>query len=101
MIHVLAQITLAPGSREKFLEQFHQVMPHVLAEEGCLEYGPAVDLPTSLDVQKLDEHRVVVIEKWESVAHLEAHLVAPHMNDYRAKVKDFVAAVELQVLQPA
>ena len=101
MIHVLAQITLTPGSRDAFLEQFHQVMPHVLAEEGCLEYGPAVDLKTSLDVQKTDEQRVVVIEKWESVAHLEAHLVAPHMNAYREQVKDFVASVELQVLQPA
>jgi len=45
--------------------------------------------------------RLVVIEKWESVAALKAHGVAPHMQAYRAKVKDFVNSMELRVLSPA
>ena len=44
---------------------------------------------------------VVVVEKWESVAALEAHLIAPHMMEYRPKVKDFVKKVYLQILTPA
>jgi len=44
---------------------------------------------------------VVVVEKWESLEALEAHLVAPHMVAYRAKVKDLVNSVAIQVLEPA
>jgi quinol monooxygenase YgiN len=47
------------------------------------------------------EDVVVVCEKWESLAALEAHLIAPHMMDYRPKVKDFIKKVGLQILSPA
>jgi len=30
----------------------------------------------------------------------QAHLQAPHMGEYRARVKDIVASVTLQVLEP-
>ena len=43
----------------------------------------------------------VIIEQWSDVAALEAHLKAPHMADYRVKVKPFVKGVTLRVLQPA
>ena len=42
-----------------------------------------------------------LIEKWESVESLETHLIAPHMVEYRPKVKDLVKHVGLQILQPA
>jgi quinol monooxygenase YgiN len=100
MIHVLAQIHLRPGTRESFLEEFHKIVPLVLKEEGCLEYGPAVDVSTPIDAQELDYDRVVVVEKWESVEHLEAHLNAEHMRDYRPKVRDFVHKTQLQILKP-
>jgi quinol monooxygenase YgiN len=35
------------------------------------------------------------------VAALKAHGVAPHMQAYRARVKDFVRSMELRVLAPA
>ena len=101
MIHVVAQISLKPGCRSQFLEEFHKLVPLVHAEEGCLEYGPAIDAETPIDAQKTDSDLVVVIEKWESVPHLEAHLVADHMNDYREKVKDMVSGTSLQILSPA
>ncbi|MCB1804272.1 MAG: antibiotic biosynthesis monooxygenase, partial [Candidatus Competibacteraceae bacterium] len=41
------------------------------------------------------------IEKWESLAALEAHLTAPHMLEYRQKVKDFVNGSTIHILQPA
>ena len=44
---------------------------------------------------------MVVVEKWESLDALNAHLVAPHMGSYREQVKDLVAGMTLQVLQPA
>ena len=36
-----------------------------------------------------------------SVAALQAHAKAPHMDEYRTRVKDLVKKVTLQVLQPA
>jgi len=102
MIIVLARIELTPGSRAKFLEEFHRLMPDVHAEAGCIEYGPAIDAVTALPRQlKLGENVVMIVEKWESLAHLEAHLVAPHMTPYRERVKDLVRSTELMVLDPA
>ena len=101
MIHVLASIQLTPGHRDDFLREFAQVAIPVRQEAGCIEYGAAVDAVTDLPMQQqLGENVVLIIEKWESLAHLKAHLVAPHMSDYRIRIKPFVQSVQLQVLEP-
>ena len=102
MIHVIATIEVVPGKREAFLEEFHKLIPLVRAEAGCIEYGAAIDLPTGLAIQlPVRDDVVTVVEKWESVAALQAHSQAPHMVAYRPRVKDFVRGTQLQVLQPA
>ncbi|MFN5297741.1 MAG: putative quinol monooxygenase [Planctomycetaceae bacterium] len=102
MIHVLATITLQPGTRAAFLEEFHRLMPAVHAEEGCLEYGPAIDIAAGLpSPNPVRDDVAVIVEKWSSLDALRAHLVAPHMHEYRARVKDLVKSVDLQVLAPA
>ena len=102
MIHVIATVDLAPGTREKFLSEFRKLVPDVRAEAGCIEYGPTVDAETDIPIQvRVGADKVVIIEKWETVAALKAHSVAPHMQAYRAKVKDFVKGMELRVLSPA
>ena len=102
MIFVIASIELNPGTRDDFLREFRQIVPLVRAESGCIEYGPTVDATTDLPVQgALRPDCVTVVEKWESLDHLKAHLVAPHMMAYRPKVKDFVQSVKLQILEPA
>ena len=42
-----------------------------------------------------------MIEKWASLAALQAHAVAPHMKAYAAKVRDFTASRAIHVLEPA
>lgn len=102
MIHVIATIELNPGKRAAFLQEFHKLMPLVHAEDGCFEYGPTIDVQTSIPAQGAARENVVtVVEKWADVAALEAHLNAPHMVDYRAKVRDYVLSVKLHILQPA
>lgn len=102
MVHVIATIELVPDSREEFLGHFHQLAPQVHAEDGCLEYGPTVDAETDIAAQAaLRADVVVVVEKWESPAALEAHLAAPHMAAYRETVKDLVQNVDLRILAPA
>jgi quinol monooxygenase YgiN len=102
MIIVLATIELHPGKRPNFLAEFRKIVPKVRTENGCHEYFPATDVATGMAVQgPARDDIVVVVEKWESVAALEAHLIAPHMMEYRPKVKDFVKKVSLQILSPA
>jgi quinol monooxygenase YgiN len=102
MIHVIATIETAPGMRDDFLAAFAELVPDVRAEQGCLEYGPAVDLATSIADQPAARDNVVtVIEKWDSVEALRKHLEAPHMNRYRRTVKDIVLGVSIRVLEPA
>ena len=44
MLHVIAFITTKPGMREAVLREFRANVPAVHAEEGCIEYAPAVDM---------------------------------------------------------
>jgi quinol monooxygenase YgiN len=85
MIHVLAFVTAKPGQRAAVLEIFKANVPAVLAEEGCIEYGAAVDVAGASPAFGPDSF--VVIEKWASPAALKAHAAAPHMAAYLAKVK--------------
>jgi quinol monooxygenase YgiN len=102
MIHVIATIALREGTRAAFLAEFRRLVPLVRAEEGCLDYGPAVDVASGLSAQVPERpHVVTVVEKWENLDALKKHLQAPHMVAYRPKVKDFVVATKLQVLTPA
>jgi quinol monooxygenase YgiN len=102
MIHVIATITVAPGTRQRLLEIFNANVPAVLAEDGCLEYGAAIDTPADHPAQApLRPDVVVVVEKWRDLAALKAHSAAPHMLAFRAQAKDCVLSVSLQVLEPA
>ena len=102
MIHVIATIELAPGTREKFLTEFRKNMPNVHAEQGCVEYAPAIDTPTDLPVQsKVGPDKVVIVEKWANLDALKAHMKAPHMAAYAASVKDYVRGRDIKILSPA
>ena len=101
MIHVIATIELAPGSRDAFLAEFRKLIPDVKAEDGCIAYGPTIDAQTDIASQAhIGADKVVVVEQWESVAALKVHAVAPHMQAYRVRVKEFVKGMELRVLAP-
>jgi quinol monooxygenase YgiN len=99
MIHVLAIITAKPGQRDTLLQAFKANVPAVHAEAGCIEYGPAVDVDGADPAFGPDTF--VVVEKWESMATLKAHAVAPHMAAYGAKTKDLVAKRAVHVLTSA
>lgn len=102
MLHVLATIDLEPGKRSEFLTHFHWVTPFVRAEDGCIEYGPTVDVKTPFAAQPpIRDDVVVVVEKWASLTHLQTHMAAPHMAEYRERVKGLVRKVTLHVTEPA
>jgi quinol monooxygenase YgiN len=99
MVHVIAAIQVQEGRREEFLKIFTSNMPKVLQEKGCIEYAPCVDLPAGLPAQDLDGQVVTVVEKWSSLEDLQAHLGAPHMQEYKERVKDLVVKTSIKVLQ--
>ena len=102
MIHVIATIELQPGRREEFLAEFRKLVPLVHAEEGCLTYGPAVDVASGIAAQPpVRDDVVTIVETWTSLDHLKAHIAAPHMLDYRARVKEMLVKTTLSVLAPA
>jgi quinol monooxygenase YgiN len=57
-----------PAEREAFLAERYEMMRTSRGEDGCLEYTFAPD--------PLEPGRVVLFERWESQAALDAHLAA-------------------------
>jgi quinol monooxygenase YgiN len=101
MIHVIAIITTKPGQRATVLGLFNANVPAVRAEQGCIEYGAAVDLDPALKFQTaFGPDTFVVVEKWASPDALKAHAAAPHMAAYAGKTKEFIADRKIYILQP-
>ena len=101
MIHVIASIHIKEGRLSEFLEIFKANVPNVLAEKGCVEYAPTIDVPTGLPPQELDKNMVTIVEKWDCLDDLRVHLSAPHMLAYKEKVETIVEKISLKVLEGA
>lgn len=102
MIHVIATLTTVPGKRDQLIAAFKELAPKVHAEQGCIEYGAAVDVATPIGAQQpLRDDVLMVVEKWESISALEAHLAAPHMEEFRASMGEVITDISLQILTPA
>ena len=67
MVIVGGAFEVEPGMREQFLASREEMMRVSRAETGCLEYTFAAD--------PLSDVRVVLFERWEDQAALDAHLV--------------------------
>jgi quinol monooxygenase YgiN len=100
MIHVLAFITAKPGKREEILAAFRANVVAVRAEDGCIEYGAAVDQDPAAGTRFGDD-TFVVIEKWASAEALAAHAASAHMKAYREKTAPLIASRAVHVLRPA
>jgi quinol monooxygenase YgiN len=101
MIYVIATIDLVEGKRGEYLRELKKVIPDVLAEIGCLEYGPAGDVATDISVQDpVNENVVTIIERWTDIQALKAHLKTNHMKTYREATKYVVKGLRVRILKP-
>ena len=94
MIHVIAEITAHPGKRQEILDVLHSWIPGTLPEKGCVEYTVTVDADVvgAMHSQtKYGPDSFTIIEKWESLAHLEAHSSAPGVAEYFSIVGHLIA----------
>ncbi|MEO9066970.1 MAG: putative quinol monooxygenase [Caldimonas sp.] len=102
MIHVLAMITALPGQRDRILEVFRGNVAAVRAEAGCIAYEAVVDVREgAVGLAKFGDDTFVVVERWESMAALQAHAAAPHMKTYASEVKALTASRAIHVLEAA
>lgn len=60
----------------------------VRAEDGCLQYD------YHLSCEEADT--VVLLEKWQSAAALQAHLAQPHMADIAAVKEQYALSTRLE-----
>ena len=68
MVIVGGRFEVNPQERDAFLAERHEIMRTSRGEDGCLEYTFAAD--------PLEADRVILFERWESQAALDAHLAA-------------------------
>lgn len=101
MLTVIAEIRTRPGQhhRQAVLDQFAKIIPQVLQEEGCHGYAPWVDHAAGVSFQTTAPDSIIMVERWESVAHLEAHLQTPHMKAWNEAVKGDVLETHIRILE--
>lgn len=101
MLTVIAEIRTRPGQhhRQAVLGQFTKIIPAVLQEAGCHGYAPMVDHAANVAFQTTAPDSVIMVERWESVAHLEAHLQTPHMKAWGEAVKGDVLETQIRILE--
>jgi len=101
MINVIASIQIKEGQLSEFIEIFKSNVPNVIQEKGCIEYVPTVDVPTGFPPQELNSNVVTIIEKWDNLEDLQAHISTPHMLAYKEKVKNLIEKMSLKILKEA
>jgi len=99
MINVIATIQIKEGHLSEFVEIVKSNIPKVLEEKGCIEYVPTIDVPTGLPPQELNINGITIIEKWNSLAALKAHISSPHMLAYKEKTKNLVEKLSIKILE--
>jgi quinol monooxygenase YgiN len=101
MLTVIAEIRTRPGQhhRQAVLDQFAKTIPLVLQEAGCHGYTPLVDHAAGVSFQTTAPDSIIMLEQWESVAHLEAHLQTPHMKAHGEAVKGSVLETHIRILE--
>ncbi len=100
MINVIARSEIKPGSLEKYMQILKANVPTVLAEEGCIRYEPCFDVNAGIGIESNGDF-VTILETWESVDHLRAHLATKHMMAFSEAVRPLRVSSELHVVTPA
>lgn len=80
MLVVAGPLVVDPEAHDRFLAAAAAAATPTLAEDGCLEYAFWAD--------PARRGHFLVFEQWESEAHLDAHLRAPHLKAFQAALAD-------------
>ena len=83
-VTVVARLQAKPGKEEEVLRELLHLVDATRREDGCLNY----DLHISSDTLGL----YLFYENWTSKAHLDRHAQSPHIQAFRVKGPDLLAA---------
>ena len=92
MPHIVLNViyTLKPGTQAAFLSALADadVLAQVRTEPGCLQYElfSAVETPD----------RLVLLERWDSPTHLDAHMAGTPFQSIHAIEEEYVERVDVR-----
>lgn len=89
---VVAVFVAKPGMEQKVEELFRGLIDITLKEDGCISY--------QLNRDVKNPRRFVFTEVWESQAHLDRHLAAPHLQALGQQLPPYVESADVIVLEP-
>ena len=103
MLTIIAEIQIRSGAKhyKNVCHAFKKITPIVLLEKGCYGYELLTDYLTEVDFQTKVPDSITLLEHWESMQHLNAHLKTAHMQAYQAEVEDDVVGIKIRILAAA
>ena len=82
LLTVIAHMRAAPGKRDELRAALEALVEPTSKEQGYVNY----DLHQGIE----DPDRFFFYENWESDADLDAHLDAPHLRDFAARISELL-----------
>ncbi len=82
MIIVIAIMNVKPGKKDAFILDAKDLVTETRQETGCISY----DLLTSTE----DEDLLVMLEKWEDIESLNAHMETDHFKKFGETIERFL-----------
>ena len=100
MLHVIVTMQIKEGRMQEFLAACAELRPLVLSEPGCHAYEFTRDVVSLFSPeQPIEPNRITLLERWESVEALKAHLETAHMRAAGARMKDLRASSEVRLTE--
>ena len=90
MLYVIARVKLEEGAMASFLEAAVPCVEATRLEPGNISY--------ELALHGEEENVVLIIERWQNRAALDAHFIAPHFLTYRQATSGMVASRRIDVV---
>ncbi|MDR2296187.1 MAG: antibiotic biosynthesis monooxygenase [Clostridiales Family XIII bacterium] len=84
MIHVIASMRVKEGALEQLLPIVRRLVAETVKEDGCKRYECTKDLR--------DDGHLLMLETWESQAHLDAHMQSAHFKALSPQMDAFCTA---------
>jgi quinol monooxygenase YgiN len=102
-VYVLCRFDLKPDADiSDYIAKTLSVVPAVRAENGCQMYTLLEDAKTDWEKpMRFGERTLWMVEKWDSIDALKAHLEAPHMKAFGPTVRSMRSSGTFHVLQEA
>ena len=103
MLIVIAEIlTDSEQSLKMVMDSFKAIQATVLQEAGCHAYDVHVDRVADAETDNLMQQKVpyslVMLEQWETMQYLEAHMQTAHMLTHFETVKNLLVDVKIRIL---